>query len=144
MDSGTTKEDLEGLTALGQTGAQFDGLQVFPSHSRPGHLEVTLDCHEFTCRCPKTHQPDWATIHITYLPDKWIVETKSVKLYMETWREKGVFHEHLAKVICDDFVEALDPVRCEVEVRFRVRGGVSVTAVQRYERSGGEHSASSA
>jgi 7-cyano-7-deazaguanine reductase len=135
MDRGTTKKDLERLATLGKADAEFEGLQVFPSHSSPGHLKVTLDCHEFTCRCPKTHQPDWATIHITYLPDKWIIETKSVKLYLETWREKGIFHEHLAKVICDDFVEALDPLSCEVRVCFRVRGGIAVTAVQKYTRS---------
>jgi 7-cyano-7-deazaguanine reductase len=70
---------------------------------------VTLSCAEFTCRCPITGQPDWATITISYVPAERIVESKSVKLSVETFREEGIFHEHLATTIRDDFVAALDP-----------------------------------
>ena len=63
-------------------------------------LEIVLDCSEFTCRCPITAQPDWATIEIRYRPGPRVVETKSLKLYLETFREVGIFHEHLARRGC--------------------------------------------
>jgi len=97
-------------------------------------ITVVLHCHEFTCRCPITGEPDWATIDIEYKPDKRIVESKSVKLYLETYREEGIFHEHLAQQILDDFVRALDPLECQVTVRFNVRGGISIDATTRYRR----------
>jgi 7-cyano-7-deazaguanine reductase len=73
-----------------------------------------LHCREFTCRCPITGQPDWAEITISYRPNARIVESKSVKLYLETFREEGIFHEHLATTIRDDFVAALDPRSLDV------------------------------
>jgi 7-cyano-7-deazaguanine reductase len=93
---------------------------------------ITLDCAEFTCRCPITGQPDWATISIEYRPGKLAVETKSLKLYLETFREEGIFHEHLATVMRDDLVAALDPVALTVTVRFNSRGGIAVTASSSY------------
>lgn len=129
----TNKDDLRGLTVLG-TKKEFKGLETFPSRSELGDLRVKLHCSEFTCFCPLTKQPDWATIDIEYVADKKIVESKSVKLYMETFRDKGIFHEHLAKIICDDFVEALDPLECYVEVHFNTRGGIAIDAHQSYWR----------
>jgi len=131
--STTIKEDLKDLTLLGSR-KEFQGLEVFPSHSEPGALVVQLHCTEFTCLCPLTSQPDWAVIDIMYTADKKIVESKSVKLYLETFRDKGIFHEHLAKVICDDFVEALDPMDCMVTVSFNVRGGIAITAMEQYTK----------
>lgn len=127
----TRNSDLEGLTLLGSR-KEFSGLETFPSHSAPGDLTVSLHCSEFTCRCPLTGQPDWATIDIEYTPDEKIIESKSVKLYLETFRERGIFHEHLAKVICDDFVAALEPLGCWVEVQFNTRGGIAIKAEQYY------------
>jgi len=129
---GTIKKDLVELTSLGKSGAVFEGLQVFPSHSAPGALGVTLHCTEFTCLCPLTKQPDWADIDILYKPDRMIVETKSVKLYFEQFRNQGVFHEHLAQHICDDFVATLDPLSLIVTVRFKTRGGIAVDATVMY------------
>jgi 7-cyano-7-deazaguanine reductase len=134
VGSRTTSADLENLTVLGQRVEANRALEVFPSHSRPGDLEVTVLCREFTCRCPKTEQPDWAEIEIVYCPDKVIVESKSVKLYMETWREEGIFHEHLAQVVLGDFVTALKPLSCRVTVFFNVRGGIEISAAAEYER----------
>jgi len=125
-----------GLTKLGQRAAPDRNLEVFPSRSRPGTLTVNLHCTEFTCRCPVTGQPDWAQIDIEYVPDQSIVESKSVKLYLETFREEGIFHEHLAQVILDDFVAALRPLSCLVTVRFNVRGGIAITATASYRREG--------
>ena len=97
------------LTKLGNPDAAADRrLEAFPIADRT--QVITLECAEFTCRCPITGQPDWARITIDYRPNEWAVETKSVKLYLETFREQGIFHEHLATVIRDDFVAALSPV----------------------------------
>jgi 7-cyano-7-deazaguanine reductase len=95
--------------------------------------EITLRCGEFTCRCPITGQPDWARIVIWYRPRQRAVETKSLKLYLETFREEGIFHEHLATRIRDDVVAALDPVAVRVTVDFNQRGGIALEASSSYE-----------
>ena len=115
------------LTKLGNPDAKSDrAIEAFPIDD-PTQV-ITLDCGEFTCRCPITGQPDWATISISYRPGKLAVETKSLKLYLETFREEGIFHEHLATRMRDDLVAALDPVALTVTVRFNSRGGIAVTA----------------
>lgn len=119
------------LTKLGNSNSQTDRkLETFENTAQ--NLKIVLRCMEFTCRCPVTHQPDWATIDIAYLPGKHIVESKSVKLYLETFREVGIFHEHLAQQILDDFVSALSPVECSVIVHFNVRGGIAIDATATY------------
>jgi 7-cyano-7-deazaguanine reductase len=123
-----------GLTKLGRPARPDRNLEVFPSRSQPGALTVTLHCSEFTCRCPVTGQPDWAQIDIEYVPDRSVVESKSLKLYLETFREEGIFHEHLAQVMLDDFVAATNPLSCTVTVRFNVRGGIAITATAAYRR----------
>lgn len=92
-------------------------------------MEVTLHCSEFTCVCPLTGQPDFATIEISYVPDKFIVESKSMKLYLETFRNVGIFHEHLAVDIGKDFLTFVKPKSVSVTVRFNVRGGIAIDAV---------------
>jgi len=120
------------LTKLGNPDARADrGLEVFETADQT--LEVSLQCEEFTCRCPITGQPDWATITITYSPRSRIVESKSVKLYLETFREEGIFHEHLATCIRDDFVAALDPQSLTVLVSFNSRGGIAISASSSYQ-----------
>jgi 7-cyano-7-deazaguanine reductase len=115
------------LTKLGNPDAKSDrAIEAFPIDD-PTQV-ITLDCGEFTCRCPITGQPDWATISISYRPGTLAVETKSLKLYLETFREEGIFHEHLATRMRDDLVAALDPVALTVTVRFNARGGIAVTA----------------
>lgn len=128
----TNKQDLSKLTILGgKAKAPKRILEVFPNHA-PGNLEVALNCAEFTCRCPLTHQPDYATINIVYTPNKFVVESKSMKLYLETYREVGVFHEHLAVDIGKDFVKFVKPKNCEVIVNFNTRGGIAIGAKWRY------------
>lgn len=115
------------ITKLGQAGVAADReLETFPA-ADPSQ-RITLDCSEFTCRCPITGQPDWATIRIEYQPGAVAVETKSLKLYLETFREEGIFHEHLASRIREDMTKALDPVSVTVTVVFHTRGGIAVTA----------------
>jgi 7-cyano-7-deazaguanine reductase len=119
------------ITKLGQPGAAADrNLETFPVSD--SSLEITLDCHEFTCRCPITGQPDWATIRIDYRPGDRVVETKSLKLYLETFREEGIFHEHLATKIRDDLVAALAPIALKVTVNFNMRGGIALVASSTY------------
>jgi 7-cyano-7-deazaguanine reductase len=99
-------------------------LETFPS-PRPGReFEISFDCPEFTCLCPMTGQPDFATIRIRYVPDKLCVELKSLKLYLWSYRDTGAFHEAVTNQILDDLVAALRPKRMMVEGDFYVRGGI--------------------
>jgi 7-cyano-7-deazaguanine reductase len=121
-----------GLTKLGDPQAVVERkLESFEIHDPT--QEITLRCGEFTCRCPITGQPDWARIVIWYRPRSRAVETKSLKLYLETFREEGIFHEHLATVIRDDVVAALDPQAVKVTVDFNQRGGIALEASSSYE-----------
>ncbi|HEY3296593.1 MAG TPA: preQ(1) synthase [bacterium] len=129
----TTKQDLKTLTKLGSKARPSRRLEVFPNHA-PGEITVNLHCTEFTCVCPMTGQPDFAEIEISYLPDQFVVESKSMKLYLETYRETGVFHEHLAVDIGKDFVKYVKPVSLDVTVHFNVRGGIAISATWHYER----------
>ena len=123
----TKKEDLQALTKLGTKADPSRTLEVFPNHA-PGKIEVTLHCSEFTCLCPLTGQPDYADIEIVYTADKFVVESKSMKLYLETFRNAGVFHEHLAIDIGEDFVKFVKPLAVSVTVKFHVRGGIAIDA----------------
>ncbi len=119
------------LTKLGNPDAAADGvLEAFDVDD--ADLEIVLDCSEFTCRCPITAQPDWATIEIRYRPGQRVVETKSLKLYLETFREVGIFHEHLARRMRDDLVALLEPASLAVTMRFNRRGGIAVNATSSY------------
>lgn len=122
----TDKSDLEQLTKLGNKAGPERKLEVFPNHS--SNLIVTANCTEFTCYCPLTHQPDFATIEIQYKPIGWIIESKSLKLYLESFRNEGVFHEHLADDIAQDIKEFAAPKWVSVEVKFNVRGGIAISA----------------
>jgi 7-cyano-7-deazaguanine reductase len=92
---------------------------------RPGRdYEIRFDCPEFTCLCPKTGQPDFATIRIRYSPDELCVELKSLKLYLWSYRDVGAFHEDVTNQILDDLVALIRPKRMVVEGDFLVRGGI--------------------
>lgn len=94
----------------------------------PGRdYEVTCTTPELTCVCPMTGQPDFATVTITYVPDDRIVELKSLKLYLWSFRDEGHFHEDVTNVILDDLVAALGPRRLKVETAWNVRGGITTT-----------------
>lgn len=129
----TKKDDLQKLTKLGAKSSASKTLETFPNHA-PGQMEISLNCTEFTCFCPLTKQPDFATIEINYIPDQDIVESKSMKLYLESYREEGVFHEHLAVDIGKDFVEHVKPISLDVIVNFNVRGGIAIAAKYHYDK----------
>ena len=129
------KEITEGLTLLGREVTQpVRKLEAFPNQHPGRRYTVTLVCPEFTCVCPITGQPDFATITIRYIPDQRIVESKSLKLYLWSYRNEGAFHEHVTNQILDDLVEALDPIYCHVTGAFTVRGGISISVDAEYEK----------
>jgi 7-cyano-7-deazaguanine reductase len=100
-------------------------LETF-SNPEPGRdYLVEHTCHEFTSVCPKTGQPDFATLRIRYVPDRLCVELKSLKLYLQAYRNQGIFFEAVVNRILDDLVAAIRPRRLTVEGDFRVRGGIS-------------------
>jgi len=106
-------------------------LETFPN-PRPGReFTIEIVCPEFTSVCPKTGQPDFATITFRYTPGESCVELKSLKLYLQRFRSQGIFYEAVTNQILDDFVKASQPVRCEVTSRWTPRGGIttSVTCV---------------
>ena len=99
-------------------------LEVVPNPHPGRDYEVSLEVPEFTCLCPVTGQPDFATIRIRYVPDEKLVELKSIKLYMWAYRDAGAFHEDVTNRILDDFVAAAAPRWIEVVGDFNVRGGI--------------------
>lgn len=104
-------------------------LETF-ENPRPGRdYEIVFECPEFTCLCPLTGQPDFATLHIRYVPDRLCVELKSLKLYLWSYRDQGAFHERVTNDIADDLIAALSPRRLRVEGVFNVRGGIRTTVV---------------
>src|ERR1035437_8681210 len=104
----TKKSDLNGLTMLGHKAEPSKKLEAFPNHNPERFYRVILKTDEFTCVCPMTGQPDFATIRVDYVPDKTVVESKSFKLYLWSYRNEGAFHEHVVNTILDDLVDALD------------------------------------
>jgi 7-cyano-7-deazaguanine reductase len=123
----TQKSDLDGLTLLGQGATPTKKLETFPNHHPERDYVITLRTEEFTCVCPATGQPDFARLTIQYIPDEKIVESKSLKLYLQSFRNEGAFHEHVTNVILDDLVAVLEPRWCKVTADFAVRGGVAIT-----------------
>ena len=106
-------------------------LETFPNQFPDRNYEIEISCPEFTAVCPKTGQPDFGTILITYIPGATCIELKSLKLYLQGFRNKGIFYEHSINTILDDLVAACKPRRMRVIGQFTPRGGISsrVTAV---------------
>jgi 7-cyano-7-deazaguanine reductase len=123
----TDASDLEGLTLLGGGSQPSRKLETFPNRHPGRPYRVRLESDEFTCVCPATGQPDFATITVEYVPAERIVESKSFKLYLWSYRNEGVFHEHVTNLILDDLVAALEPQWCRVRGAFSVRGGIRIT-----------------
>ncbi len=107
-------------------------LEIFPNPNPDRDYEIHFDCPEFTCLCPKTGQPDFATLKITYVPDRSCIELKSLKLYLWSYRNEGAFHEAVSNKILDDLVAAVKPRRIELLADFYVRGGIHTTVRVRY------------
>jgi 7-cyano-7-deazaguanine reductase len=103
------------------------------ANPRPGRaFEIRFECPEFTCLCPKTGQPDFATIRIRYTPAERCVELKSLKLYLWSYRDQGAFHEAVTNQILDDLVALVAPRKMVVEGDFMVRGGIHTVVEASY------------
>ncbi len=99
-------------------------LETFPNPKPERDYEIEFECPEFTCVCPRTGQPDFATIRIRYVPDQKCVELKSLKLYLWSFRDQGAFHEAVVNRIMDDLIAATSPRQMSIEGDFFVRGGI--------------------
>lgn len=108
-------------------------LETFPNRHPDRDYTVSITCPEFTALCPKTGQPDFATIRIDYTPDRACLELKSLKLYLVAYRDRGIYYEHVTNVILDDLVKAVKPRRMSVEGDFNVRGGIGTVVRASYE-----------
>ncbi len=120
-------------TSKSQTPAA-SSLEAVPNHYPDRDYQVEITCPEFTTLCPRTGQPDFATIRIRYVPDQSIVELKSLKLYLQGYRDLGIFHEAVTNRILDDFVAASQPRHCEVVGDFNVRGGIKTVVTVSFEK----------
>jgi len=107
-------------------------LDIFPNPHPERDYDIEISAPEFTCLCPVTGQPDFASIEICYVPDRTCVELKSLKLYLWSFRDEGAYHEAVTNRILDDLVEATAPRSMTVEARFNVRGGITTTVTARY------------
>ena len=108
----------------GQIEIEQNRLERFANRTVVRRYSVEFTCPEFTCLCPKTGFPDFATISIKYVPDRWCVELKSLKLYINHYRDMHVFHEDVVNIIMEDLLKLLDPHEIEVVGDFSVRGNI--------------------
>ena len=111
-------------------------LKSFPNPQPEREFHVHMDIPEFTCLCPMTGQPDFATIVLDYIPDRRCVELKSLKLYIWSYRDEGAFHEAVTNRILDDLVKLIQPRFMRVTGRFNVRGGIFTSVVAEHRKQG--------
>lgn len=109
-------------------------LERFENRTQVRKYTVQFACPEFTCLCPRSGFPDFATIHIKYVPDRYCVELKSLKLYINGFRDKKVFHEDVTNTILSDLIELLDPWSVEVVGDFTVRGNIKTIVTASHEK----------
>ena len=111
-------------------------LELFPNPQPARDYTIRIDIPEFTCLCPKTGQPDFATLTLEYIPDRQCVELKSLKLYVWSFRDEGAFHEAVTNEILDDLVNATAPRFMRLSAIFNVRGGRDTTVIAEHRAEG--------
>ena len=111
-------------------------LETFPNPARETDYTIRMTLPEFTCLCPKTGQPDFATFELEYVPDELCVELKALKLYMWSYRDRGAFHEAVTNQIADDLAGACSPRFLRLAGKFNVRGGIYTTVVVERRKPG--------
>jgi len=142
-------EELNGVTLLGNQHTQYaddyapEVLETFVNKHMDHDYVVTFDAYEFTSKCPKTGQPDFAKVVISYIPNERMVESKSLKLYLFSFRNHGDFHEDCMNIIMEDLIKLMDPKYIEVKGIFSPRGGISIYPFVNYATSGYRHIAES-
>ena len=136
------EKESEHLTHLGSQGTRYSSeyapevLETFNNKHPDNDYFVKFNCPEFTSLCPITGQPDFATITIAYVPDKKMVESKALKLYLFSFRNHGDFHEDVVNVIMKDLIRLLEPKYIEVWGKFLPRGGISIDPYCNYGKPG--------
>lgn len=118
----------------GEVAIEENRLERFENRTQVRRYSVDFTCPEFTCICPRSGFPDFAVIKIHYVPDKFCVELKSLKLYINGFRDKKVFHEDVTNNILNDLVELLDPWEIEVVGDFHVRGNIKTVVTARHSK----------
>ena len=142
LETGRQNKELEGLSLLGNQGTKYkfgydpDILEVFDNKHPNNDYFVKFNCPEFTSLCPITGQPDFATIYISYIPGEKMVESKSLKLYLFSFRNHGDFHEDCVNIIMKDLIKLMDPKYIEVWGKFTPRGGISIDPYTNYGKPG--------
>lgn len=137
--------ELEGVSLLGQSKTEYprtyspDILESFPNKHPENDYWVKFNAPEFTSLCPMTGQPDFAKVYISYVPGDRLVESKSLKLYLFSFRNHGDFHEDCANIIMKDLIELLDPKYIEVWCKFTPRGGLSIDPYCNYGKPDSEY-----
>ena len=137
---GRTKEELKGVSLLGNQNTKYsydytpEVLETFVNKHPGNDYLVTFDAYEFTSLCPKTGQPDFAKVFISYIPDEKMVESKSLKLYLFSFRNHGDFHEDCMNIIMEDLIKLMNPKYIEVFGIFTPRGGISIYPFCSYAR----------
>lgn len=111
-------------------------LETFPNPQPARDYTIRIRIPEFTCLCPKTGQPDFATLYLDYIPDQQCVELKALKLYVWSFREEGAFHEAITNQMLADLVDATDPRFMRLTAEFNVRGGIYTTVVAEHRQPG--------
>tara|TARA_B100000700_G_C14670371_1_gene680503 strand:+ start:349 stop:705 length:357 start_codon:yes stop_codon:yes gene_type:complete len=112
----------------------YTDLEVVENDYKDRDYNINIDIPEFNCVCPRTGLPDFANIKISYIPDKYIVELKSLKLYSVKFRNVGIFHEHVTNQILDDLVKVLTPKKISVVGEFHPRGGIRTSVEAAWEK----------
>ncbi|WZY01653.1 preQ(1) synthase [Bacillus sp. FSL W7-1360] len=136
------EQTLDHITLLGNQNTHYDFsynpdvLETFTNNHPDRNYMVKFNCPEFTTLCPKTNQPDFATLYISYIPDIQMVESKSLKLYLFSFRNHGGFHEDAVNVIMNDLIKLMDPRYIEVWGKFTPRGGISIDPYCNYGKKG--------
>lgn len=125
---------MQDLHALGAETAPNRDLESFPNPAPESDYTIRIRIPEFTCLCPKTGQPDFADILLEYVPDQRCIELKSLKLYMWSFRNEGVFHESVTNRMLADLRDRLEPRFIRVTAQFNVRGGLYTTVVAEYRQ----------
>ena len=111
-------------------------LETFPNPHPERDYEIAFEAPEFTCLCPMTGQPDFATLTLDYVADRLCVELKSLKQYVWSYRDEGAFHEAVTNRILDDLVKATRPRYMRLEAKFNVRGGIYTTVIAEHRKKG--------
>ena len=142
-----TRDEMKGVTHLGEENTQYAAdyapglLETFENKHPDKDYWVKFNCPEFTSLCPITGQPDFATITISYVPERRMVESKSLKLYLFSFRNHGDFHEDVVNIILKDLVRLMEPRYIEVWGKFLPRGGISIDPYTNYGRPGTKYEA---